>query len=109
VAEASKWKKKTVEDWVSRGELVCAKLVERAGEVLKEAEAREEAEAKVRIMEGQCEEPPSTVIANTLSHPHILYSGRNGISVHNGISAAALESFFEGSKTYYFEIFLLII
>jgi hypothetical protein len=56
VAEASKWKKKTVEDLVSRGELVCAKLVERAEEVLKEAEAREEAEAKVQIMEGQCEE-----------------------------------------------------
>jgi hypothetical protein len=56
VAEASKWKKEMIEDWISRGELVCAKLVERAEEVLKEAEAREEAEAKVRIMEGQCEE-----------------------------------------------------
>jgi hypothetical protein len=56
VAEASKWKKETIEDWVSRGELVCAKLVERAEEVLKEAEAREEAEAKIRIMESQCEE-----------------------------------------------------
>jgi hypothetical protein len=56
VADASKWKKETIEDWVSRGELVCAKLVERAEEVLKEAEAREEAEAKIRIMESQCEE-----------------------------------------------------
>ncbi len=56
VAEASKWKKETIEDWVSRGELVCAKLVERAEEVLKEAEAREEVEANVRIMESQCEE-----------------------------------------------------
>jgi hypothetical protein len=56
VAEASKWKTETSEDWVSRGEVVCGKLVERAEEVLKEAEAREEAEAKVRIMESQCEE-----------------------------------------------------
>jgi F0F1-type ATP synthase membrane subunit b/b' len=30
--------------------------VEKAEEVLKEAEAREEAEAKIRIMKGQCEE-----------------------------------------------------
>jgi hypothetical protein len=56
VAEASKWKKETIEDWLSRGELVCTKLMEKAEEVLKEAEAREEAEAKIRIMEGQCEE-----------------------------------------------------
>jgi hypothetical protein len=38
VAEASKWKKETIEDWVSRGELVCAKLVEKAEEVLKPIE-----------------------------------------------------------------------
>jgi hypothetical protein len=56
VAEASRWKKETIEDWVSRGELACGKLMEKAEEVLKEAEAREEAEAKIRIMEGQCEE-----------------------------------------------------
>jgi hypothetical protein len=56
VAEASKWKKEMVEDWTSSGELACVKLIEEAEEVLKEAEVREEAEAKVRIMEGQCEE-----------------------------------------------------
>jgi hypothetical protein len=56
VAEASKWKEEMIEDWISRGEQACAKVIETAGEVLKEAEAREEAEAKVRIMEGQCEE-----------------------------------------------------
>ncbi len=56
VAEASKWKEGVVEDWTNRGELACADLIEKAEEVLKEAEAREEAEAKVRIMEGQCEE-----------------------------------------------------
>jgi hypothetical protein len=56
IAEESKWKKEMIEDWTSRGELVCDKLVEKAEGVLQEAEAREEAEAKVRIMEGQCEE-----------------------------------------------------
>ncbi len=56
VAETSRWKKETIEDWLSRGELACGKLMEKAEEVLKEAEAREEAEAKIRIMEGQCEE-----------------------------------------------------
>ncbi len=33
-----------------------ANLMKEAEEVLKKAEAREEAEAKIRIMEGQCEE-----------------------------------------------------
>jgi hypothetical protein len=56
VVEASKWKEGTVEDWTNKGELACANLLEKAEEVLKEAEMREEAEAKVRIMEGQCEE-----------------------------------------------------
>jgi hypothetical protein len=35
---------------------VCGNIMEEAAEALKEAEAREEAEEKVRIMEGQCEE-----------------------------------------------------
>jgi hypothetical protein len=52
VAEASKWKEEMIEDWISRGEQACAKVIETAEQVLKEAEAREEAEAKVRIMEG---------------------------------------------------------
>jgi hypothetical protein len=56
MAEVNKWKSGKAEDWLSRGELVCDKLVEKAQEVLEAAEAREEAEAKVRIMEGQCEE-----------------------------------------------------
>jgi hypothetical protein len=56
VAEASRWKKETIDDWLSRGELACGKLMEKAEEVLKEAEAREEAEAKIRIMESQCEQ-----------------------------------------------------
>jgi hypothetical protein len=56
ITEENKWKKEMIEDWTSRGELVCDKRVETAEGVLREAEAREEAEAKVRIMEGQCEE-----------------------------------------------------
>jgi hypothetical protein len=56
VAEASKWKEGTIEDWIGKGELACGNLAEKAEEVLKAAEAREEAEAKIRIMESQCEE-----------------------------------------------------
>jgi hypothetical protein len=56
VAEASKWKEGMIEDWVNKGELACGDLIEKAEEVLKEAEKREEAEAKIRIMESQCEE-----------------------------------------------------
>jgi hypothetical protein len=56
VAEATKWKQRTIEDWTNKGELACATLMEKAEEALKEAEVREEAEAKVRIMESQCEE-----------------------------------------------------
>jgi hypothetical protein len=56
VAETSRWKKETTEDWLSRGRVVWANLLEEAKEVLKKVEAREEAEAKIRIMEGQCEE-----------------------------------------------------
>jgi hypothetical protein len=56
VAEASKWKREMTEDWISKGEGACANLLEKAEEALREAEAREEAEAKVRIMEGQCKE-----------------------------------------------------
>jgi hypothetical protein len=56
IAEASRWKRGVIECWLSRGEVVCAGLMEEAEEVLKKAEAREEAEARLRIMESQCEE-----------------------------------------------------
>ncbi len=45
-----------IDDWVNKGELACGDLMEKAEEALKEAAEREEAEAKIRIMEGQCEE-----------------------------------------------------
>ncbi len=56
LAEACKWKAGTTDDWTRRGELVCGDLLQEAGAALKEAEEREEAEAKIRIMETQCEE-----------------------------------------------------
>jgi hypothetical protein len=56
VKEACRWKQGTAEDWYAKGEDVCRDLLEKAAEALKEAEAREAAEAKVRIMEDQCEE-----------------------------------------------------
>ncbi len=56
LAEACKWSTEVTEDWIRRGELVCGDLLERAETALKEAMEREEAEAKIRIMETQCEE-----------------------------------------------------
>ncbi len=44
------------EEWHAKKEEVCRNLLEEAAEALKEAEAREAAEAKVWIMEDQCEE-----------------------------------------------------
>jgi hypothetical protein len=46
VQEASKWKRGVADNWYAKGEEVCGNLVEEAAEALKEAEAREEAEAK---------------------------------------------------------------
>ncbi len=57
IAKASRWKRGVTEDWLSRGEVICAGLMmEEAEAVLKKAEAREEAEARLQIMESQCEE-----------------------------------------------------
>jgi hypothetical protein len=56
MAEACRWKAETTNGWISKGELACGNLLERAEAALKEAEEKEEAEAKIRIMETQCEE-----------------------------------------------------
>ncbi len=56
LAEACKWKAGTTNEWVYKGEVACGDLLERAGTALREAQEREEAEAKIRIMETQCEE-----------------------------------------------------
>jgi hypothetical protein len=47
LAEANKWNPKVKGDWVHRGELVSGDLLEKAEAALKEAEEREEAEAKI--------------------------------------------------------------
>ncbi len=56
IEEASRWKRGVADDWYSRGEIICRGLMEEAAEVLEKAEAREESEARIRIMEDQCEE-----------------------------------------------------
>jgi hypothetical protein len=56
LAEAYKWKAETTNGWVYKGEVACGDLLEKAEAALREAEKREEAEAKIRIMETQCEE-----------------------------------------------------
>jgi putative ubiquitin-RnfH superfamily antitoxin RatB of RatAB toxin-antitoxin module len=62
MAEACKWKTETTNGWVDKGELACGNLLERAQVALKEAEEKEEAEAKIRIMETQCEELVSLAV-----------------------------------------------
>jgi DNA-directed RNA polymerase alpha subunit len=54
--EACRWKHGVAKEWYAKGEEVCGDLLKEAVETLKEAEAREAAEAKVWIMEDQCEE-----------------------------------------------------
>ncbi len=44
------------DNWYAKAEEICGNLIEEAAEALKRAEAREEAEAKIRIMEDQCDE-----------------------------------------------------
>ncbi len=56
VSGASRWKSSVTAQWLTRGETICEGVLEEAERVLKKAEAREEAEAKVRIMESQYEE-----------------------------------------------------
>ncbi len=54
--EACKWRHSVADEWHAKGEEVCGNLLEEAGKALEEAEEREAAEAKVRLMESQCEE-----------------------------------------------------
>jgi hypothetical protein len=54
--EAKKWKRGVADSWYIRGEEICGNLIEEVADVLKRAEAKEEAEVKIRIMEDQCDE-----------------------------------------------------
>ncbi len=56
VEEVSKWKRGVANSWYAKAEEICGDLIEEAAEALKRAEAKEEAEAKIRIMEDQCDE-----------------------------------------------------
>jgi hypothetical protein len=47
LTEACKWKAETTNGWVYKGEVACGDLLERAEAALREAEEREEAEAKI--------------------------------------------------------------
>jgi hypothetical protein len=49
VEEASKWKRGVADNWYSKGEEICGGLMEEAADVLKRAEAKEEAEARIWI------------------------------------------------------------
>jgi hypothetical protein len=49
-------KRGVADNWYARGEDVCGNLIEEVAEALKRAEAKEEVEAKIRIMEDQCDE-----------------------------------------------------
>jgi hypothetical protein len=55
-AEACKWRRGVAEEWYAKGEEVCGNLLEDAEKALGEGEEREAAEAKVRLMESECEE-----------------------------------------------------
>jgi hypothetical protein len=55
-ADACKWRHGVAEEWYAKGEEVCRNLLEEAEQALKEAKAREAAEAKVQLMESECEE-----------------------------------------------------
>ncbi len=56
VEEASKWKRGVADSWYAKAEEICGDMIEELAEALKRAEAREAAEAKIRIMEDQCDE-----------------------------------------------------
>ncbi len=62
MADACEWKAETTDGWIYKGEVACGDLLERAEAALRAAEEREEAEAKIQIMETQCEELASLTV-----------------------------------------------
>ncbi len=53
--EAAKWKQSVYDSWLEKGK-VCGTLLEGAMEAISEAEEREGAKTRVRLMESHCEE-----------------------------------------------------
>jgi hypothetical protein len=54
--EAARWKHGVTDEWYDKGKEVCGNLLEELVGALKEAEEREGAESRVRLMESHCEE-----------------------------------------------------
>jgi hypothetical protein len=54
--EAARWKQGVADEWYDKGKEVCGSLLEKSVGALREAEEREGAETRVRLMESRCEE-----------------------------------------------------
>ncbi len=54
--EAARWKHGVADEWYDKGKEVCGNLLEESVGALREAEEREGAETKIRLMESHCEE-----------------------------------------------------
>jgi hypothetical protein len=54
--EAARWKQGVADEWYDKGKEVCRSLLEESVEALREAEEREGAETRIRLMESHCEE-----------------------------------------------------
>jgi MoaA/NifB/PqqE/SkfB family radical SAM enzyme len=54
--EAAGWKQSVSDSWLEKGKEVCRTLLEEAVEAIREAEEREGAETRVRLMESHCKE-----------------------------------------------------
>ncbi len=54
--EAARWKQGVADEWYDKGKEVCGSLLEESVGAQREAEEREGAETRVRLMESQCKE-----------------------------------------------------
>jgi hypothetical protein len=57
--EAARWKHGVADEWYDKGKEVCGDLLEESAGALREAEEREGAETKIRLMESHCKEMES--------------------------------------------------
>jgi hypothetical protein len=54
--EVARWKHGVADSWLEKGKEICRTLLEEAVEAFCEAEEREGAETRIRLMESHCEE-----------------------------------------------------